>query len=357
MDTASSRAIAHVNSSWAIPQLREALAAAIDGYGPALGVGRVSTTNIPQESRYSDLALVVATSGSTGNPKEVALGASALLASARATHAYIGARAGDVWSLLLPTDHIAGMNVITRSILLGSEIADVNSAARFSAIVPTQLHRALHGDTQLLEHLKRTEAILVGGAPLTADLRKLATNQGLNIITTYGMSESCGGCVYNGEPLDGVEISIIDGRIAIKGPTLAIGYLGSDSPFLSDGWFITSDRGDVIDGKLTVEGRADDVIISGGEKISLGTITDFLNQEFPHQEFIAFALTSAEWGESLAIASDKEMNQEEIKSALKERYGAHLSPKLMIVTPELPKTSLGKPDRKKLSEIIGRLRL
>lgn len=356
MDTASSRAIAHVNSAWAIPQLQSALAAAIDGSGPVLGVGEIRSTAIPADERFSKSALVVATSGSTGKSKEVALSGAALLASARATHAFLGASHGDRWSLLLPTTHIAGMNVITRSLDLQSEIVDVDAQADFTAIVPTQLHRALHGDAQLLEHLSAAKAILVGGAPLASELRTHAVEAGLKIVTTYGMSESCGGCVYNGAPLDGVEISIIDGLVAIKGPILADGYLHHDEPFLHDGWFITSDLGTLEAGRLTIIGRADDVIISGGEKISLSTVTHFLNSEFSTQEFIAFAIPDNEWGESLAIASNKEMNESELRSTLKSQYGAHLSPKLLCVIPELPKTSLGKPDSKKLSEIFGRLR-
>ena len=355
MDTASSKAIAHVNSSWAIPQLRAGLRAAIDRSGPALGVGEITSTTAPAEARFDQLALVVATSGSTGKSKEVALSGSALIASAQATHSFLGAKPGDTWSLLLPTNHIAGMNVITRSLLLDSEVLDSNSEATFTAIVPTQLHRALHGDEALLEHLQSTRAILVGGAPLASDLRKDAEDLGLHIITTYGMSESCGGCVYNGVPLPGVEIEIIEGRIAIQGPTLAIGYLHSADEFLHDGWFITSDRGRIENGELIVEGRADDLIISGGEKISLGTVTEFLNRAFPDQEFIAFAIPDAEWGEGLAIASDKELDQSAIKMALTQHFGAHLSPKLLCLIPELPKTSLGKPDRKKLSESFGRL--
>jgi len=355
MDTASSRAIAHVNSSWAIPQLRQGLSAAIDRSGPVLGVGEVTSTTVPSDAKYDHLALVVATSGSTGKSKEVALSGDALLASARATHTYLGAKEGDIWSLLLPTNHIAGMNVITRSLELKSELVDITQAATFTAVVPTQLHRALNGDQQLLEHLKSTRAILVGGAPLSTDLRKASEDAGLTIVTTYGMSESCGGCVYNGAPLPGVKIEINDGRIAIQGPTLAIGYLHSPDDFLQNGWYITSDLGSFEGERLIVEGRADDVIISGGEKISLGTITEFLNQRFAPQEFIAFAIPDSEWGQGLAIASNGAMNQDEVKTALKAQFGSHCAPKLLCHIPELPKTSLGKPDRKKLSESFGRL--
>ena len=350
MDTSSQRSIARANSSWSIPQLREQLEAALAGADTALGVGEIAATHVQHE-----IALVVATSGSTGRVKEVALSAQAISASARASNAFLEAGQGDTWSLLLPTDHIAGINVIARAINLRSSILTLNDRADFTAIVPTQLHRALNGNEDLFRHLRGAKAVLVGGGPLNPELRREAEAAGITIVTTYGMSESCGGCVYNGRPLDGVQVSSIDGRIAIRGDVLASGYLNSEAPFLTDGWFITSDLGEVTEGKVTITGRADDVIISGGEKISLSAITDFLNQKFPTEEIIALAFDSSEWGDALAIASTTEIDQAAIRALLIGEFGPHLSPKAFAVTSYIPKTTLGKPDRRKLIEEFGRL--
>lgn len=350
MVTSPQRKLLRVNGSWSIPQLREHLAAALDGSGPALGVGEISSTSVS-----TDIALVVATSGSTGNPKQVALTAGAVRFSAEASNTFLGAKAGASWSLLLPTEHIAGINVIARAIALGGAIVTQEDHADFTSIVPTQLHRALNGNDALLKHLQGAAAVLVGGAPLQPELRREAEAAGITVVTTYGMSESCGGCVYNGRPLSGVEVESIDGRIAIKGGVLASGYLGVEEPFLTDGWFITSDLGTIVDGKVTITGRADDVIISGGEKISLGAITDFLNQKFPIHEFLALSVIDPEWGEALAIASTAEIDRERVRAALVAEYGAHLSPKAFAVTSHIPKTALGKPDRKKFTKDFGTL--
>ena len=149
MDTSSQRSIARANSSWSIPQLREQLEAALAGADTALGVGEIAATHVQHE-----IALVVATSGSTGRVKEVALSAQAISASARASNAFLEAGQGDTWSLLLPTDHIAGINVIARAINLRSSILTLNDRADFTAIVPTQLHRALNGNEDLFRHLR-----------------------------------------------------------------------------------------------------------------------------------------------------------------------------------------------------------
>ena len=132
--------------------------------------------------------------------------------------------------------------------------SNVNSKADYTAIVPTQLHRALNGDTQLLEHLQGCKAVLVGGGALDPELHREAQAKKINIVTTYGMTETSGGVVYNGAPLDGVHIEIRDGVIAIKAPQVALGYLNGEFP-VEDGWFITKDRGEFRDGKLAILGR------------------------------------------------------------------------------------------------------
>jgi o-succinylbenzoate---CoA ligase len=344
MDKSSRRELLHVGEQWSIPQKIEALYAALRNDGPAIAFGESPFRDVPEPC-----AVVIQTSGSTGNPKSVALSASAVLASARASHSFLGAQLGDRWSLLLPTTHIAGVNVLVRSIELGTQIVDEDSSADFTAIVPTQLHRAIHGDEKLLKHLADVKAVLVGGSSISSELLQAAEMAGINVVTTYGMSEMSGGCIYNGTPLDGVEVRVHDGVIELNGPMRAIGYLGEDH---FDGFFRTSDLGELRDGILHVIGRVDDQIISGGEKISLGTITDFLNAR-SSQEFVAVGIPDIEWGQALAIASNGSIDEAQIREELRSAFGIHVTPKRYLGNIELPVTSIGKPDRKKLVEIFG----
>ena len=162
------------------------------------------------------------------------------------------------------------------------------------------------------------------------------------------MTESCGGVVYDGTALDGIEFQLIDGRIAFRGNQIESEYLDASLELL-DGWFLTSDYGELIDGKLKVLGRLDDQIISGGEKISLSAIEAFLKVQFPEREIVAFAKSDAEWGDRLCLASTELLPGESIRAQLKERFGSHVSPKELITVPEIPYLSIGKPDRKKLA--------
>ena len=171
------------------------------------------------------------------------------------------------------------------------------------------------------------------------------------------MTETTGGCVYDGVPLDGVEISITpENQIAIKGTVLAQTYLGAESLWdaqLKDGWFLTSDLGRMENGKLVVEGRSDDVIISGGENISLSAIESSLHDHFPHASFAAFSLKDAQWGQSLhvAIAGDGATTDDEISQYLSEHFGDFSKPKGYLHIPELPLIGIGKVDRIKLAEL------
>mgnify|MGYP000002170659 CR=1 FL=1 len=346
----SPRKLIDVPPSWSIPQQIEALSQALTGQGPALAFG---------SSRFDSVepavAVVIPTSGSTGAAKEVALTANALLTSAKASHQFLDAKAGERWSLLLPTHHIAGVNVLVRAIALGSEISPSNFD--YTAIVPTQLFRALHGDEELLLALKRSKAVLVGGAAIHDHLLAEAKEVGINAVTSYGMSEMCGGCVYNGIPLQGVEVEIREqGRIALRGPMRATEYLGAKTALADEaGWFMTNDSGEIVDGKLIVSGRIDDQIISGGEKISLGAIDEFLNGGKEYL-FMSCAITDPEWGEALCLASSQRIDRMAISQALREKFGKHAVAKLFLENITLPLTAIGKPDRHSLSkkfEMIG----
>ena len=346
-----------IQAEWSIPQLQENLAVALEGSGAAL-----STTQTQTKQVANEVALVVNTSGSTGDSKSVVLSSAALIASANASHKYLGATPGDSWSLLLPTTHIAGLNVIVRATALGSRVIDNRNTenyldADFVSIVPTQLYKALTSDSKLLEHLTAAEAVLVGGAPLSDKLKKEAASKHVKIITTYGMTEMSGGCVYNQKPLEGVDVKISDaGLIQLSGPMIASGYLlanGELEKFADSDWFDTTDLGEITNGMLKVLGRVDDVIISGGEKISLSGVEEIIRQILPKMDLITFAMADDLWGEKLCLASTSLIDLDDLRTSL----DSILTPKEIFLFEEIPTTMLGKPDRKRAIEIAKGMKI
>lgn len=348
MDTSSQRKILRVSPACEISQLAGEITAALVGDGPTLGFGEISSESAP-----SYAAVAIGTSGTTGAAKEVLLTSTALISSARASNKFVGAKSGDTWSLLLPLTHIAAVNVVVRSIELGTTPIDLRNfdgeypKADFTAIVPTQLFRALNGDERLLNHLKSAKAVLVGGAALSQSLRNQAELTGIKVITTYGMTETCGGCVYDGTALDGVEIEIRNGKICIAGPVLA------SSISLNVGWFETSDLGEYDNNKLIVIGRADDVIISGGENLSLNAVEDSLSIAFPDAQFAAFAVEDPQWGQSLQLAVVGTISHDQISAHLEKHLGVFAKPKGVHHMTSLPLLGIGKIDRKSLAKGIA----
>jgi len=280
-------------------------------------------------------SIVVNTTGSTGIVKGIELTRANLLSSVAATHKFLGAKTGDVWSLLLPTNHIAGINVVARSIVLESEVVGVDDYADFTAIVPTQLHKALNGDAQLLSHLKGCRAVLVGGAATSSQLLDSAKNAGIKVVTTYGSTETCGGCIYNNQPLEGVSVQIDQtGLLQVAGPMV-----------FKSGWYTTSDLAEIKDGKVFILGRVDDVIISGGENISLVSIEKLLGEDF-----IAFGVPDDLWGSKLCLASTSKIDVAQVSKLITENIGKHAVPKEFVVISEIPLMGIGKPDRVTLLE-------
>ena len=345
MDTSSQRKILRVSPACEISQIAREITAALVGDGPTLGFGVISSEVAP-----SNAAVAIGTSGTTGTSKEVLLTSTALISSARASNKFIGAKPGQTWSLLLPLTHVAAVNVIVRSLELGTTPIDLRDfdgdypKANYTAIVPTQLFRALNGDQRLLDHLKSANAVLVGGAALSSSLRNQAELAGIKVVTTYGMTETCGGCVYDGTALDGIQIEIRNGTICIKGPVLA------SSISLSDGWFETNDLGYYDDQQLIVTGRADDVIISGGENLSLNAVENSLGLAFPNTQMAAFAVEDPQWGQSLHIAVVGTVSDDEISMHLEKDLGHYAKPKGVHRMTSLPLLSIGKIDRKSLAE-------
>jgi O-succinylbenzoic acid--CoA ligase len=350
MDTSSHREVRTLGSTHTLAEYVSALDKALTADGPALGCGPVHSTSV-----RSDISLLVATSGSTGTPKEIGITSSALLASAAASNKFLNASIGQTWSLLLPLTHIAGINVLIRALKLESTPLDLRTHvgtyphADYTAIVPTQLFNALNQNSDLLKHLQGATAVLVGGASLSPELRAQGIAAGINIVSTYGMSETCGGCIYDGVALDGVAFELTDDeRIKISGPVLA-------EVERENGWFVTNDLGKIVDGKLQVLGRSDDVIISGGENISLSAIESLINAKFPELLVAAFSTPDDKWGQALhvAIASRDEKIKSEVSEVLTQSLGIHAKPKSVLLLDKLPEIGIGKVDRISLAKLVS----
>jgi len=307
--------------------------------------------------------LGVPTSGSTGEPKTVLLDAAALTTSAEATHERLGGPG--TWLLALPTSHIAGIQVLVRSIVAGTTPGELDlskgframgfaQAARpvldqpgrhYTALVPTQLSRLVVGEGPGLAALRQFDGVLIGGAATPPKLLEQARALGVQVVTTYGMSETAGGCVYDGEPLRDVSVRT-DDVIEISGPVLALGYRGSAEPFGE--WFRTGDLGRLRDGRLEVLGRADDVIVTGGEKVPPVLVERALATVEGVLEACVVGVPDDEWGQVVAaavVARGEEPSLDELKVAVAEAVGRAAVPKLVRFVHELPLRGPGKVDR------------
>jgi O-succinylbenzoic acid--CoA ligase len=361
MEQTSQREIRAIDPTWTIAEITARLAKTLAGEGPAITLGSISVERVP-----SEIAVVVTTSGSTGDAKEVGLSAGAILASAKATNKFFGAIKGQTWSLLLPLTHIAGINVLVRALELGTIAIDARGVsgkypdADYTAIVPTQLFRALNGDSDLLAHLRSAKSVLVGGAALDSKLREKARTAGINIVESYGMTETCGGCVYDGLPIGDTSVEINSaGLIKISTSSLATTYL-NDVPSwnakLEIGYFLTSDLGKIVNGKLTVTGRADDVIITGGENISLTKVEEVIRNAFAGIECAAFAVSDEQWGQALhlAIAGSIKPEVSEVNNSLSLHISAAAKIKGAIYLDKLPMSALDKVNRQELASLVLR---
>ncbi|MGM1064340.1 o-succinylbenzoate--CoA ligase [Saccharothrix sp. Mg75] len=322
----------------------------------------------------TEAVLAVGTSGSTGTPKVVLLSAGALVASARLTHQRLGGPG--TWLLALPTTHIAGIQVLVRSVVAGTApgVVDLSggfrasgfataargvlasSGPRYTALVPTQLGRLVATEGPGLEALRQFDAVLLGGAATPHALLERARALGVRVVTTYGMSETSGGCVYDGLPLDGVHVRLVGGRIEVRGPVLALGYQGGE-PFGE--WFRTGDLGRVrSDGTLEVLGRADDVIISGGENIAPLQVERALTAQAGVREACVVGLPDPEWGHVTAAAVVPEdfgnpPDVEALRAAVGDTIGRFAIPKRVVFVRELPLRGPGKVDRRAIANSFG----
>ena len=383
--------------------------------------------------------MVLRTSGSTtGTGKLVGVSMDALVASARATHKRLGGPG--IWVLALPAYHAAGVQVLVRAAVAGTHVfnaykeggfdpqhlaqvidaacaaagdavpscgddaasscgADAASSRAggageaalaaddsgracpvYTSLVPTQLRRALD-DEQLRGALTRLDAVLIGGAAADAQLLEQAKAAGIKVVTTYGMSETCGGCVYDGQPLPGVSMDVdqATGAIWLSGPMLATGYLGDEErtrrcfvsrPDSQAGeparrWFITSDRGHIVDGRLQVLGRLDDVIISGGIKVEPGPIEALLALNPLVSECAVVGLPDLQWGQVVTAVVvpastpglgrvDQGAIVAQIRVYLEQKLSGAQCPKQVLLADALPYKGIGKVDRRALAQSLAR---
>ena len=353
---------------------------ALDGSGPALALHASTGPQAPIPADVShlpdDLALVIATSGSTGHPKLAMLTRGALRASADATHARLGGLGQ--WLLTMPAHHIAGIQVLVRSLVAGTppvpmDLAQGFTAAAFAratgeidsdataytALVPTQLVRLL-ASSDGRQALTRYAAVLVGGAEAPSSLLAEAREAGVKVVTTYGMSETAGGCVYDGRALDVSFVKLEgDGRIRLGGATIAHGYLGEPAltaaVFSQDldgtAWFRTDDVGHLDDhGALVVDGRIDDMINTGGLKVSPRFVEEALIGLDAIAEAVVVGSSDPEWGQVVSAAivatpGSSPPTLEDVRGRLRGILPDHALPRRLATLPELPLRGPGKHDR------------
>jgi len=353
---------------------------ALDGTGPALAPHAPDSAGPPIPDSLThlphDLALTIGTSGSTGRPKLAMLTRSALRASADATHARLGGQGR--WLLTMPAHHVAGIQVLVRSLVAGTnpvamDLAGGFTAAEFvratgeiasgttayTALVPTQLVRLL-ASVDGRESLTRYAAVLVGGAASPSSLLSEARAAGIRAVTTYGMSETAGGCVYEGQALDSSFVRLEgDGRIRLGGATLAEGYLGelalTAAAFSHDGdgtaWFRTDDVGHLDDrGSLVVDGRVDDLINTGGLKVAPRQVEEALDRLDAIAEAVVVGSSDPEWGQVISAAivltqGSSRLTLDDVRGQLRGILPDHALPRRLAILPELPLRGPGKHDR------------
>ncbi|WP_345493533.1 o-succinylbenzoate--CoA ligase [Nocardia callitridis] len=360
----------------ALPHLR----AALDGDGPAwlpMPVSdrreqqRLSQALSPGETIDDEVALVMTTSGSTGVPKGAMLSAAALRASGNATHDRLGGPG--TWLLALPTHHVAGVQVLLRSILAETEpsvldvsdgflpealaevIGGMRGERRYTSLVPTQLVKSLRSPTATAA-LADLDGVLIGGAATPASVSAQAKAAGITIVRTYGMSETCGGCVYDGVPLDGTTVRIEDGRVLLGGPTIASGYRGipEHPAFAEPGWFRTEDAGVFADGVLRIEGRLDDAILSGGLLVRPQVVEAVLVDHPSIAEAVVVGLPDERLGQRVAVVVVPTPGATPTLEQLRVHVTAELdqfaAPRELVLVEEIPLRGPGKPDRIKVRE-------
>ena len=288
-------------------------------------------------------ALVVATSGSTGDPKGVVLTHAAVRASAIATSTRLSVDpTTDSWLACLPLAHVGGLSVVTRALVTDTPVMvldgfDADSVQRADATLVSLVATALRRSDP-----SRFRVIVLGGSAPPSDLPP-------NVVTTYGMTETGSGVVYDGLPLDGVEVRIdAGGEIQVRGPMLLRTYRDGTDPKDSDGWLPTGDLGQIgSDGLLQVHGRASDLIISGGENVWPAAVEAVLAEDDDVAEVAVVGRPDVEWGQRVValvvpVIGDRPPSLDRLRARVREQIGPWAAPKDVEFVSSLPRTALGK---------------
>ena len=321
----------------------------------------------------ADIALVVPTSGPTGTPKGAQLTAHNLISSADATYQYLGGPGH--WLLAMPAHHIAGLQVLIRSMVAGVEPLAIDVSAGFNisefaratrelketgertytSLAPMQLAKAM--DTQVgIEALQSYDAILVGGAATNPQLLESAARMQINVVTTYGSSETAGGCVYDGVALPGAQVRVDEGRIYLGGPTIAHGYRNAPGheAFAEPGWFQTSDGGVLENGVLTVTGRLDNIIDSGGLKLHPEVLENAMLKVTGVDQACVVGIPHSRLGQAIVAAYTGNASMTDILEALEEAHTPRWQlPKDLKQLAEMPVTGPGKIDRQAVVKLFS----
>ncbi len=376
-----------------VADLLAVLGPALAGDGPAIApvaadagseqIRAMLRVDVPLER--DDIAAVLPTSGSSGEPKGVLVPGSALLHSARATLDRLGGPGR--WLLALPPARVAGLQVLVRSLVAGNlpvlmpgrftpeafctataELTGAGAGAAaaggrfYTALVPTQVQRLLDAGPEAIGALRSYHSVLVGGGPCSDGLLDRAAAAGVRLVTTYGMTETCGGCVYDGRPLDGVSVDLAPepaegtagGRIRIAGPVVCAGYrLRPDlaAEALVDGWHLTGDRGRFLpDGRLEVLGRLDDIVVSGGVNVPLPAVERAVASYPGVVEAAAVGVPDPRWGARVVAyvvvrPGTPPLSLGQLRDHVAREHPRTYAPQEVFVIDALPTLPSGKLDR------------
>jgi O-succinylbenzoic acid--CoA ligase len=333
---------------------------------PSVVIDRVghSTSFAGAEPVEESDALVVATSGTTGEPKGVVLTHAAVEASARATSTRLGVNPSrDRWLACLPVSHVGGLSVVTRAMVTSTPVeiqphftvedatrAALDRGATLVSLVPTALTRLGPDGAQMFR------CIVLGGQHPPA-------RRPPNTVVTYGMTETGSGVAYDGLALEGVAVRIEAGEIWLRGPMLLRCYRDGTDPKMPGGWYATGDAGEIdTDGRLCVHGRIDDMLISGGENVRPPEVEAVLRLHPAVADVAVGGLPDDTWGVRIVAyvvvcptveGLEPPALLAELRELVKENLAPFAAPRELVVVAELPRTSMDKISRARLASLEG----
>ena len=312
--------------------------------------GSFTASSLPNGRSVQDGdALVIASSGSTGSPKGIVHTHSSILAGAQASASRLQLSSNDHWLVCIPVSHVGGFSVVARALHTGAALTlhpAFDAAAVEQALKNGVTHTSLVATTLSRIDTSLFRTILLGGSSAPDNLPS-------NMITTYGMTETGGGVVYNGQPLDNVEIKIVDGEIFLRCPMLMRAYRDDQTVSTEDAWYATGDIGEIDkNGKLSVHGRQTDMIITGGENVWPSVVENSLASHPIVNQVVVRGMPDTTWGQRVVayvVLDDSNQTSEasllsDLREHVKQTLPAFCAPQQIIVVAEIPRTSLGKVD-------------